>query len=65
MNIKGSGLDDWIHWHFFTITTNYNSSQSLAAYDLLHSLLDYKCEESLLTESLGSLTNAKLLNLHD
>jgi hypothetical protein len=27
--IMGSGLDDWICWHFFTITTNYNSSQSV------------------------------------
>jgi hypothetical protein len=22
----GSGFDDWIYWHFFTITDNYNSS---------------------------------------
>jgi hypothetical protein len=21
-----SGSDDWIYWHFFTITINYNSS---------------------------------------
>jgi hypothetical protein len=27
--ITGSGLDDWIYWHIFTITTNYNSSQSM------------------------------------
>jgi hypothetical protein len=26
-----------------TITTNYNSSQSMAAEDSLHSLLDYEC----------------------
>jgi hypothetical protein len=26
-----------------TITTNYNSSQSMAAWDSLHSLLDYEC----------------------
>jgi hypothetical protein len=25
--ITGSGFDDWIYWHFFTITVNYNSSQ--------------------------------------
>jgi hypothetical protein len=25
------------------ITTNYNSSQSMAVYDLLHSLLGYEC----------------------
>jgi hypothetical protein len=39
----GSGLDDWIYWHFFTITINYESSQSITVYDWLHSLLDYEC----------------------
>jgi hypothetical protein len=24
--IMGSGFDDWVYWHFFTITVNYNSS---------------------------------------
>jgi hypothetical protein len=24
--IMGSGFDDWIYWHFFTITVSYNSS---------------------------------------
>jgi hypothetical protein len=24
--IMGSSLDDWVYWHFFTITVNYNSS---------------------------------------
>jgi hypothetical protein len=24
--IPGSGFDDWVYWHFFTITLNYNSS---------------------------------------
>jgi hypothetical protein len=24
--ITGSGLDDWICWHFFKITVNYSSS---------------------------------------
>jgi hypothetical protein len=37
--IMGSGLDDWIYWHFFTITIDSNSPQSMAAYNLLHSLL--------------------------
>jgi hypothetical protein len=32
----GSGFDDWVHWHFFTITTNYNS----AHIELLNSLTD-------------------------
>jgi hypothetical protein len=27
--IMGSRLEDWMLWHFFTITTNYNSSQSM------------------------------------
>jgi hypothetical protein len=27
--IMGSRFDDWIYWHFFTVTTNYNSSQSM------------------------------------
>jgi hypothetical protein len=22
----GSGFDDWVYWHFFTITVNCNSS---------------------------------------
>jgi hypothetical protein len=22
----GSGFDDWIYWHFFAITANYNGS---------------------------------------
>jgi hypothetical protein len=39
----GSGLDDLIYWHFFTITINYNISQMMTVSDLLHSLLDYKC----------------------
>jgi hypothetical protein len=29
LTIMGSGFDDWIYWHFFTITINYNSSQSM------------------------------------
>jgi hypothetical protein len=22
----GSGFDDWVYWHFITITVNYNNS---------------------------------------
>jgi hypothetical protein len=22
----GSGFDDWVYWHFFTITVDYNCS---------------------------------------
>jgi hypothetical protein len=29
--ITGSGFDDWIYWHFFTITINYNSSNRWAS----------------------------------
>jgi hypothetical protein len=28
--IMGSGFDDWVYWHFFTITVNYNSSREHA-----------------------------------
>jgi hypothetical protein len=38
----GSGLDDWIYWHFFTSTLSYDSSQSMALSDSLHSLLDHE-----------------------
>jgi hypothetical protein len=24
--IMGSGLHDWVYWHFFTVTVSYNSS---------------------------------------
>jgi hypothetical protein len=41
--IMGSGFDDWIYWHFFTITVLYDSAQSMTVYDSLHSLLDYEC----------------------
>jgi hypothetical protein len=27
--IMGSGFNDWVYWHFFTITINYYSSQSI------------------------------------
>jgi hypothetical protein len=27
----GSGSDDWIYWHFFTITINYYRSQTILA----------------------------------
>jgi hypothetical protein len=36
--IMGSGFDDWVYWHFYTITLNYYSSQSiLTAEASLHS----------------------------
>jgi hypothetical protein len=48
--ITGSGLNSWIYWHFFTVTCNYNSSQSMTAWDSLHSLLDYECLLSCVTD---------------
>jgi hypothetical protein len=39
----GSGFDDWVYWHSFPITINYNSSESMTLYDSLHSLLNYEC----------------------
>jgi hypothetical protein len=38
----GSGFDDWVYWHFFTIKINCNSSQSVTVYYSLHSLLDHE-----------------------
>jgi hypothetical protein len=44
--ITGSGFYDWVYWHFFTITTNYNSShiEVLQNYDfsLTNALLIYE-----------------------
>jgi hypothetical protein len=39
--IRGSGFDDWV-CHFFTITINYDNSQSMTAHDSLHSLLGHE-----------------------
>jgi hypothetical protein len=41
--ITGSGLDDWICWHFFTITPIVTAHSQLTAQDSLHSLLDLEC----------------------
>jgi hypothetical protein len=57
--ITGFGLDDWIYWHFFTITNNYDSSQSVIVYDSLHSLLDHECLLRRITaHTFNSLTTA-------
>jgi hypothetical protein len=40
--IVSSGFDDWIYWHFFTITINYDSLQSVTLYESLHSLLNHE-----------------------
>jgi hypothetical protein len=47
--IMGSGFDDWVYWHCFTITVNYNSSHIEL---LLNVCLASLCEESLTDFSL-------------
>jgi hypothetical protein len=42
-NITGSGLDDWVYWHFFTITTNYNSSHIELVLNYELQLLSEEC----------------------
>jgi hypothetical protein len=38
----GSRFDDWVYWHFFTVTTNYYTSQLiLIAEASLHSASPY------------------------
>jgi hypothetical protein len=44
----GSGFDDWIYWHFFTITVIYNSSH--IALSLNDVCLTNLYEESLATQ---------------
>jgi hypothetical protein len=46
----GSAFDDWVFWHFFTVTVDYNSSH-------IELLLDDVCLTNLFEESLTSLTN--------
>jgi hypothetical protein len=43
----GSGFDDWVYWHFFTIIVNYNSSHI--------ELLNNVCLTNLYEESLTDL----------
>jgi hypothetical protein len=54
--IMGYKFDDWVYWHFFIITINYDSFQLMTVYDSLRSLLDherlfFRCDESLFTPS--------------
>jgi hypothetical protein len=44
----GSGFDDWVYWHFFTITLSYNSSHI--------ELLKDVCLTNLSEESLTNLS---------
>jgi hypothetical protein len=66
----GSRLDEWIYWHFLTITTNQNSSQSMVVYDLLHSLLDHErllfyCDERRTMNPCSHTLNCLLNSLYD
>jgi presenilin-like A22 family membrane protease len=46
--IMGSGFDDWIYWHFFTITVSYKSSH-------IELLLNDVCLMNLYEQSLTNL----------
>jgi hypothetical protein len=48
----GSGFDDWVYWHFFTITVDYNSSH-------IELLLNDVCPRNL---SEASFTNLRLIS---
>jgi hypothetical protein len=64
--IMGSGINDWIYWHFFTITLNYGSSYLMTLYDSLHSLPDWTVtngEGLFSAHTLNSLTNESITGL--
>jgi hypothetical protein len=46
--ITGSRFDDWVYWHFFTITDDYNSSH-------IELLLNDVCLMDLSKESLAAV----------
>jgi hypothetical protein len=48
----GSGFDDWVYWHFFTIIVNYNSSY-------IELLLKNVCLSNLYEESLTALNESE------
>jgi hypothetical protein len=56
--IMGSGLDDWIYWHFFTITINYNRSH-------IELLLNDVCLANLYEESLTNFGLISLTRIHE
>jgi hypothetical protein len=64
----GSGFDDWIYWHFFTIITSSNSPQSMTMWDSLHSWLDHEClllhcdEWRIIAHTVDSLNGVCLTN---
>jgi hypothetical protein len=50
----GYGFDDWIYWHLFTITINYNSSH-------IELLLNYESPE----ESLEFMKKSPFINARE
>jgi hypothetical protein len=55
----GSGFDEWVYWHFFTITVDYNSSHT-------ELLLNDGCLTNLYEESLScmNLSNSSQSQSH-
>jgi hypothetical protein len=51
----GSRCDDWVYWHFFTITFNSDSLQSVTLYDSFHSFF---CAASVFS---STMTNNEFL----
>jgi hypothetical protein len=45
----GSGFYNWVYWHFFTITTNYNNSH-----------IEFLNYDSCLTNALKNLLKARM-----
>jgi hypothetical protein len=61
----GSGICDWIYWHFFTITINYDISQPMTVSDSLHSLLDQSVFSSTVTNDERRISAPTLNSLND
>jgi hypothetical protein len=53
-----SEFDDWIYWHFFTITINYNSSH-------IELLLNDVCIANLSEESVTNLGMISITRIHE
>jgi hypothetical protein len=54
----GSGFDDWVYWHFFTITVDYNSSH-------IELLLNDVCLTNLFEKSLTNLGLISITRIHE
>jgi hypothetical protein len=60
----GSALDDWIYWHFFIITVNYNSSHTeLLLHDVCLTNLyeESRTNLSLISDCFESESDSELL----